>query len=68
MSSSAHSELDLDRDLPTTSADVEALRRAREQHVVSTGQYLRFLALLAPRTNEASRARPGPRGIPFALD
>lgn len=68
MSSSGSFDLDLDRDLPTTSADVEALRRACEPRAISTEQYLRFLACLEPETPQALRARPAPHGVPFVLD
>ena len=68
MSSSDSPELDLDRDLPTTAGDVEALYRLREGRPLSTEQYLRFLACLEPESPETSRARPGPRGAPFVLD
>lgn len=68
MSSSDSPELDLDRDLPTTPADVEALHRLCEARPISTEQYLRFLACLEPESPEALRARPGPRGAPFTLD
>jgi hypothetical protein len=68
MSSSDSPELDLDRDLPTTAADVEALHRLRGDRPISTEQYLRFLASLEPESPEALRTRPGPHGAPFSLD
>lgn len=59
--------LDLERDLPTTAADVEALRRHRPGPM-SWDEYLRFLASLPPLSSESLRARPGPRGDrPFEL-
>jgi hypothetical protein len=67
MSSSDSFELDLERGLPTTAADVEALRRLSQSQSVSTEQYLRFLACLTPATPAALRGRPGPQGPPFVL-
>ena len=40
--------LDLERDLPTTTEDVDALRRARAMHPLDLNAYLRFLASLPP--------------------
>ncbi|HET7291006.1 MAG TPA: hypothetical protein VFM88_01150 [Vicinamibacteria bacterium] len=60
-------ELDLDRDLPTTAEDVEALHRLRRLPPMTADEYLRFLASFAPPSAEALRARPGPRGEPFTL-
>jgi hypothetical protein len=58
---------DLGRDLPTTAADVEALRRARARGG-STGDYLRFLQELGHATAETLRKRRLPRGdAPFRL-
>ena len=58
--------LDFDRDLPTTAADVEALRKARvaSRHVED---YLAFLATFREPTLEELRARPITRGEPFTL-
>ncbi len=66
MKSSADSEpLDLDR-LPTTSADVTALRAVRARPM-RTEDYLLALARLAPPP-EALRGRKGPSGTePFRL-
>lgn len=59
--------LDLERDLPTTAADVEALRRHRPGPMDGHA-YLRFLASLPPPSWKALRVRPGPRGErPFEL-
>jgi hypothetical protein len=60
--------LDLSRDLPTSVADVIALRRARESGRLNLETYLRFLAgCPAPPLNEL-RARKGPAGDkPFEL-
>lgn len=58
---------DLDRDLPTTTADVEALRRARVRGG-STEEYLRFLRDLGHVPAERLRERRLPRGdAPFRL-
>jgi hypothetical protein len=69
MSSRDPSELlDLDRGLPTTPQDVEALRRLRQMPLVLTaGEYFRFLAILPQPSPEELRRRPGPRGEPFRL-
>ena len=68
MSSSGRSEpLDLERDLPTTEEDVEALRRARKRPPADTAAYLRFLASLPAPAAEALRSRRGPGGERFDL-
>ncbi|HEY6547839.1 MAG TPA: hypothetical protein VI589_08025 [Vicinamibacteria bacterium] len=60
--------LDLEKGLPTSAADVLALRRLRQPRPVSTAEFLRFLALLGPPRPEDLRARRGPRGPePFRL-
>lgn len=68
MSSSASSRLlDLDRGLPTTPADVEALRRLAPRRI-GTAEYLEFLRLFEPKEPAALRERPGPSGPePFRL-
>lgn len=58
--------MDLEADLPTTSADVEALRRAREA-ALQVEDYLAFLAIFPEPTPEELRARPITRGEPFTL-
>jgi hypothetical protein len=65
MKSSNRSEpLDLDRDLPTTQADVLALRRAKAlTPPLDLDDYLRFLAQLPPPA--VVRARPAPRAFPI---
>ena len=68
----ARPTLDLERGLPTTAADVEALRRARAPvgppSAADTAEYLRFLASLPPPSPAELRARPGPApGPPFRL-
>jgi len=69
MPSNARSEpLDLERGLPTSQGDVEALHRLRLSGPVPTLDFLRFLALLSPPSQEQLRARPVPRGAePFKL-
>jgi hypothetical protein len=58
---------DLNRDLPTTAADVEALRRAQVRGG-STEEYLRFLLDLGHAETEQLRRRRLPRGdAPFLL-
>lgn len=58
--------LELEKDLPTTGADVEALRRHRPR-AMGWEDYLRLLAALPP-SPDTLRARPGPRGDqPFEL-
>lgn len=58
--------LDLERGLPTTPGDVEALRRHRPGPM-TFAEYLRFLQQAPPLPYETLRARPGPRGPPFRL-
>lgn len=56
--------LDLERDLPTTRQDVEALRRLAHPPVKD---YLAWLARLPQPSAEELARRPGPRGKPFEL-
>jgi hypothetical protein len=66
-SSSKDSELlDLERGLPTTPADVLALRRIKRSRRLSTEDYLRALARLPPRPVRPSRRRTY-GGEPFRL-
>ncbi len=58
---------DLDRDLKTTAADVEALHRLRQTRPMATDDYLRFLSRFPSAGTDALRQRPGPRGEPFRL-
>jgi hypothetical protein len=68
MSSRERSEpLDLERGLPTTRADVVALRRIRGLGTLPTAAYLSALASLPRPSWETLRARPGPRGEVFDL-
>jgi hypothetical protein len=55
---------DLERDLPTTAEDVEALRRLRFPPVED---YFAALARLPQPSYEELLARKGPRGEPFEL-
>lgn len=70
MRSNARSErLDLERDLPTTAEDVEALRRVKNVQPLDLEAYLQFLAQIPPPTLSQLRAKRGPRGDrPFVLD
>jgi hypothetical protein len=63
------SDLDLDRGVPTTRADVEALRRVRRSRCLSTEQYLLALARLPVPPPEVLEARRRAKGEqPFRLD
>jgi len=65
--SSKRSELDLSR-IPTTPADVDALRRVRATRHLTTDEYLRALRHLPPPPLEAQRTRKRARGgEPFRL-
>jgi len=67
-SSAPFDRLDLERDLPTTADDTEALRRATRVRPLDLEDYLRFLAALPAPTHEELRARRGPRsGKPFVI-
>jgi len=66
-SSDSPADFDLERDLPTTPADVAASRRLAPVALPDFEAYLRFLANFPPPTADALRARPGPRGEAFAL-
>ena len=60
--------LDLDRDLPTSPADVLALRNARKEDRPSLKTYLELLAGFPGPSLNVLRARKGPVGIkPFDL-
>lgn len=65
--SSRRSELDLGR-IPTTPADIEALRHVRQTRRLSTEEYLRALGRLPAPPLEAQRTRKRARGgEPFRL-
>jgi hypothetical protein len=67
MNSNDPSELlDLDRGLPTTGRDVDALRALRHP-VMTDAQYVRFLASLQPPDRVLLAAKRGPQGDVFSL-
>jgi hypothetical protein len=60
--------LDLDRDLPTTAADIFALRQARRDKFNDLRSYLEFLSLFPEPSASALSERKGPAGSkPFEL-
>jgi len=62
MKSSDRSEvLDLERDLPTTAEDVEALRQVRLLAPLDLDGYLRFLSQLPPPAVTDLAAKRGPK-------
>lgn len=60
-------DLNLDRDLPTIPADVEALQRDRPTGM-SFEEYLLFLRRVVNPSQQSLRDRLGPRGVPFTLE
>jgi hypothetical protein len=67
MKSNDRSEpLDLDRGLPTTERDVDALRALRHPRM-SDAQYVRFLAALLAPDRALLAAKRGPNGAAFSL-
>lgn len=58
--------LNFDRDVPTTAADVEALRQNRPG-AMTFEQYLRFLDSIPVIATGDLRRRKGPRGPVFTL-
>jgi hypothetical protein len=54
--------LNLDRDLPTTAADVAAQRRLRVGRSLTFEEYLEFLANFEPPPSDELRGKRGPRG------
>jgi hypothetical protein len=67
MNSNDPSELlDLERGLPTTGRDVDALRILRYPRM-SDAQYVRFLASLPPPDRAVLAAKRGPHGEVFSL-
>ncbi|MCU0242886.1 MAG: hypothetical protein MUF51_10740 [Vicinamibacteria bacterium] len=69
MSSSKTTEfIDLERGLPVTPKDVEALRRARVPAPVTILESVAFLASLPQPTYEQLKNRKGPSGAPFRLE
>jgi hypothetical protein len=57
----------LERAVPTTVADVAALRASRHREPLTLDDYLRFLGRLEPASPAALRHRRGPMGPPFRL-
>lgn len=57
----------LEADLPTTPADVEALRRARNASRMSPADIVAALEQFGTLPAGELRSRPGPRGEPFSL-
>ena len=67
-SSDSSDDLDLERGLPVTPADVAAQRRAHEaSRTMTFTEYLAFLASFPPASYEELKQRPHPRGEPFTL-
>jgi hypothetical protein len=67
MNSNDPSELlDLERGLPTTARDVDALRALRYPRM-SDAQYVRFLAALSAPDGASLAAKRGPQGEAFYL-
>jgi hypothetical protein len=66
-SSDSPEVLSLERDLPTTAADVAALRRARAAPRIALEDYLRFLQSLDRPSTAALRARRVAGGPPLDL-
>jgi hypothetical protein len=67
MSSNDRSEpLDLQRGLPTTERDVEALRALRYPRMSDT-EYVRFLATFTAYDRASLAAKRGPHGESFSL-
>ena len=62
-----HDLPDLEKDLPTTPEDVEALRRARAASAMTPADFVRALEQLGTLSPEELRARPVLRGEPFVL-
>ena len=60
--------LNLDRDLPTSAADIVALRQARRERIKDLKTYLEFLAGFPAPSSSVLLARKGPAGrTPFEL-
>jgi len=66
-SSDSADRLALNRGLPTTAADVAALRRLGAPRPIDLEAYLRFLQALGAAPANRLRARHGPKGPPFEL-
>ena len=60
--------LSLDRDMPTSAADIAALRRSRRDRIHDLKSYLEFLAGFPARSTRELSSRKGPAGTkPFEL-
>ena len=60
--------LDLDRDLPTSAADLAALRQARRDRIHDLKSYFEFLARFPTASTRELSLRKGPAGPkPFEL-
>jgi hypothetical protein len=66
-SDSRDEHLMLDRDLPTTAADMVALQRTCAARRMPLAEYLAFLARLGSPEHARLRSRRGPAGPPFRL-
>lgn len=62
-SSDRSDRLALDRGLPTTPEDSEALRIAKASRSIDLDEYLRFLSQLQPLAPEKLRSKRGPRAV-----
>jgi hypothetical protein len=58
---------DLERDLPTTSEDILALRNNRSLPQMDFASYLLFLQSLPAASSDALRFKKCPGGVPFEL-
>jgi hypothetical protein len=67
MSSKQAEPLDLDKDLPTTPEDVEALKRIRESRRLPFQEYLEWLSRLELPAEAAGRRRTHSGCAPFEL-
>lgn len=65
-SNDRYEPLDLERGMPTSQRDVEALRASRYPKMTDA-QYLRFLATFAAPDRASLAAKRGPRGAAFSL-
>jgi hypothetical protein len=59
-------DVDLERDMPLTSADIDALERARRLRPLPTADYLRWLTLMST-TIEPKRRLNTDEDEPFSL-
>lgn len=66
MSSKKMPDVDLERDLPLTAADFDALERARQLRPLPTADYLRWLTLMSA-TIDPERRLNTDEDEPFSL-